>query len=148
MDFRFSLIGPEYDEQAVLLLAQLNSDSTLEDLRDRLATIRREHPHYFLAGAFSASGELLGVAGMWAGTKIWCGKYLEIDNFVLDQSCRSQGIGRHFMEWIEHFAAEQGCKLLTLDSYVSNHPSHRFYHRHGYEIWGFHFVKPLAGWNH
>jgi predicted GNAT family acetyltransferase len=32
----------------------------------------------------------------------------------------------------------------VLDSYTSNHASHRLYHRLGYEIRGFHFIKPLA----
>jgi RimJ/RimL family protein N-acetyltransferase len=50
---------------------------------------------------------------------------------------------------IQHFETigqERECKLLVLDSYTANHPSHRLYHRLGFEIWGFHFVKTTADW--
>jgi RimJ/RimL family protein N-acetyltransferase len=47
---------------------------------------------------------------------------------------------------LEAIGRERDCKLLVLDSYTANHPSHRLYHRLGFEIWGFHFVKPIGDW--
>jgi hypothetical protein len=28
----------------------------------------------------------VGLSGLWSGTKLWSGKYLEIDNFIVHQN--------------------------------------------------------------
>lgn len=132
-------------DEAVRLLATLNHETPPAVLRERLETVLREHAHYELAGAFT-SGKLAGVAGAWVATKIWCGLYLEIDNLVVDPSARSAGVGTALIEHLVERGRQRGCKIVTLDSYSSNHASHRLYHRLGFEIWGFHFVKPIGDW--
>lgn len=130
---------------AVPLLLTLNPETSHEIMQVRLEAILRDHPHYRLIGAFSGD-ELAGVCGAWLATKIWCGLYLEIDNLVVDEKFRSHGIGSLLIQNLETHAKDAGCKILVLDSYTGNHASHRLYHRLGFEIWGFHFVKPLADW--
>lgn len=127
---------------AVGLLVILNPTTPSDELGERLRTILRDHPHYHLVGAFSGD-KLVGVCGAWVATKIWCGKYLELDNLVVDPEHRSEKIGTRLISHFEEMAAREGCRIMVLDSYTSNHPSHRLYHRLGFEIWGFHFVKPL-----
>lgn len=129
------------------LLAHLNPNTPLPTLTERFETILKDHPHYHPLGAF-LEGRLVGVVGAWIATKIWCGKYLELDNLVVDPDVRSEGIGTALIRAVEEIAHKEGCQLLVLDSYTSNHPSHRLYHRLGFEIWGFHFVKPLPGFTH
>lgn len=128
------------------LLCTLNPDTPPETVRMRLDTVLAKHPHYQLVGAYLGN-RLVGVAGAWIATKIWCGKYLEIDNLVVDPEVRSAGVGTLLIQRLESLARENGCKIITLDSYSSNHPSHRLYHRLGFEIWGFHFVKPIGNWS-
>ena len=130
---------------AAALLHLLNPDTPAPVVAERLATILAEHPHYHLVGAF-AGERLAGVAGAWIATKIWCGRYLEIDNLVVDPEQRSSGVGSLLIRHLEETGRASDCKLLVLDSYVSNHPSHRLYHRLGFEIWGFHFIKPIGDW--
>lgn len=130
---------------AIPLLLSLNPESSHEVIRVRLETIFRDHPHYRLVGAFSGD-VLAGVSGAWLATKIWCGLYLEIDNLVVAEKFRSHGIGSLLIKDLENHAKEAGCNILVLDSYTGNHASHRLYHRLGFEIWGFHFVKPLGEW--
>ena len=125
---------------AVELLAYLNADTPVEILRERLDTILRESPHYQLFGAF-IGGQLLGVAGAWIATKVWCGKYLEIDNIVVDPTRRSSGVGSLLIGHLEEIARQSGCDIMVLDSYTANHASHRLYHRAGFHIGGFHFLK-------
>ncbi|MCU0748258.1 MAG: GNAT family N-acetyltransferase [Akkermansiaceae bacterium] len=131
---------------AAHLLGKLNPDTPAHLVRERLATILAEHPHYHLIGAF-AGPKLVGVCGAWVATKIWCGRYLEIDNLVVDPECRSGGVGTQLIRHLENIAQEKECTLLVLDSYTNNHPSHRLYHRLGFEIWGFHFIKPIGDWS-
>ncbi len=128
------------------LLHTLNTDTPLPLIHERLATILRDHPHYHIAGAFSGD-RMLGVCGAWIATKIWCGRYLEIDNLVVDPDTRSSGVGTLLIEHFQTIGRENDCNLLVLDSYTSNHASHRLYHRLGFEIWGFHFVKPIGNWS-
>ncbi len=130
---------------AARLLETLNPETPAAVIAARLATILAEHPHYRLIGAYCGDA-LAGVAGAWIATKIWCGRYLEIDNLVVDPAQRSAGIGSLLITRIEEIARESECHLLILDSYTGNHPSHRLYHRLGFEIWGFHFIKPLGDW--
>jgi ribosomal protein S18 acetylase RimI-like enzyme len=128
------------------LLGTMNADTPVPLLRERLETILRDHPHYQLVGAF-VGGRLAGVCGAWIATKIWCGRYLEIDNLVVDPELRSSGVGTRLIRHFEEVARQNDCTILVLDSYTSNHASHRLYHRLGFEIWGFHFIKPIGDWS-
>ncbi len=130
---------------ATSLLATLNPETPLAVILERIQTLLVDHQHYQLIGAF-ADDKLVGVAGAWIATKIWCGRYLEIDNLVVDPTRRSSGIGSLLIRHLETIAQEKDCRIIVLDSYAANRPSHRLYHRHGYEIWGFHFVKPIGDW--
>ncbi|MGE9269581.1 MAG: GNAT family N-acetyltransferase [Verrucomicrobiales bacterium] len=135
---------PEKDHlSATGLLAHLNPDCPTDVLIGRFRRILREHPHYYPVGAYQ-DGTLVGFGAAWIATKIWCGRYLEVDNIVVHPDLRSSGIGGELMRYFEKLAKDNDCNLITLDSYTSNYDSHRFYHRHGYEIWGFHFVKTLT----
>lgn len=144
MPLETRILDPDDALAATGLLAHLNPDLPTATLRERFETILREHPHYHPFGAFQ-DGKLVGLAGVWIATKIWCGRYLELDNIVVHPLHRSEGIGSVLIQAIEELAKQRNCNLLVLDSYTANHPSHRLYHRLGFEIWGFHFVKPLAG---
>ncbi|MEI7927570.1 MAG: GNAT family N-acetyltransferase [Verrucomicrobiales bacterium] len=135
-------LAPSDLDSAVRLLAQLNPEVPAKTVRRRFETILTDHPHYQAYGAYSDT-TLVGLAGGWVATKVWCGLYLEIDNLVIDPEHRSSGIGTILLNALEQRGKELGCNILVLDSYVSNSPSHRLYHRLGYEIRGFHFVNEL-----
>jgi GNAT superfamily N-acetyltransferase len=132
--------------EASRLLGILNPDTPPTLVLERLETILTEHPHYQLLGAFIGK-RLAGVCGAWVATKIWCGRYLEIDNLVVDPELRSSGVGGQLIKHLEQKGRDLDCRILVLDSYTGNHPSHRLYHRLGFEIWGFHFIKPIGNWS-
>jgi GNAT superfamily N-acetyltransferase len=132
--------------EAARLLGFLNPDTPLPLVRERLDTIIAKHRHYHLYGAFIGES-LIGVCGAWIATKIWCGRYLEIDNLVIAPEHRSGGAGTALIQHLEALGREHDCKLLVLDSYTSNHPSHRLSHRLGFEIWGFQFITPIGDWS-
>jgi ribosomal protein S18 acetylase RimI-like enzyme len=145
MEIEIRPLKPAAIPDAVRLLGMLNPDTPSNVLEQRLREILENHPHYHTACAYRGS-LMAGFAGAWIATKIWCGRYLEIDNLVVDPDVRSAGIGTALIRHFECVAATHDCKVLALDSYVSNHASHRLYHRLGFEIWGFHFIKPLGDW--
>lgn len=95
---------------------------------------------YRMIGAFSGK-QCIGLSGIWINTKLYSGKYLEIDNFVVDPDYRSSGIGKKLMMEIEKTARLNQCECIMLDAYTHNNSAHKFYIREGFQIKGFHFIK-------
>ncbi|WP_210462268.1 GNAT family N-acetyltransferase [Rufibacter roseolus] len=98
---------------------------------------------YRMVGVFEGD-TCLGLSGYWMGTKLYSGKYLEIDNFVVDEQYRSKGIGKMLVDWLTDEASKNQCETMMLDAYVVNNAAHKFYLREGFVIKGFHFLKRLA----
>ena len=46
-------------------------------------------PHNYTQIAVFENDVCLGITGCWSATKLWTGKYLEIDNFVVHPEHRS-----------------------------------------------------------
>ncbi|MFT5581205.1 MAG: GNAT superfamily N-acetyltransferase [Psychromonas sp.] len=132
---------------------------SIEEMLPHLGIIKEFYPHlnkanyrstleemvpfrYHQLGVFE-NNECLAICGYWLLTKIWCGKYLELDNVVVKKSARSQGIGALINKHLVALALEEGCKIMALDAFTENFKAHKFYHNHGFGPRGFHFVKFL-----
>lgn len=100
-------------------------------------------PHNYTQIAVFENEVCLGLTGCWSATKLWTGKYLEIDNFVVHPEHRSKGIGKMLTDYIEKKAIELNCSSIVLDAFTGNFGAHRFYYNQGYAPRGFHFVKIL-----
>jgi GNAT superfamily N-acetyltransferase len=122
------------------LVEKQNPKIAPDELRRRLDQMRLHR--YHCIAAFEGQ-RMVGVAGYWLGARLWCGEYLDADNVVVEESVRSRGVGKALMNWLEAKAAELGCRLLVLDSYVTYARAHKFYFREGYEITGYHFTKAI-----
>ncbi len=95
---------------------------------------------YRVLAAFDGR-QLVGCAGFWVGMRFWCGKQFDIDNVIVDETCRKRGIGKKMSVWLEKKAAELGCDLMVLDSYAGSAHAHRFYMQQGFALTGYHFTK-------
>jgi GNAT superfamily N-acetyltransferase len=129
------------------LLSLMNPSVQHETLQRRFEKILRESEQYHILGC-ECEGQLVGLTGLWFGTKMWCGDYAEIDHLMVHPDFRNRGIGTALIESAEKQARERDCNIMVIDSYSNNHASHRLYHRLGCEIWSFHFVKPLRSFEH
>ena len=56
----------------------------------------------------------VGMSGFWFGTKLWTGKYIEIDNFIVHPEHRKKGIGKIISEHIDNKAKELNCTWSSL----------------------------------
>jgi len=132
----------EKNELAMILplVQELNPGVPPDVLAQRLQDMTAQG--YQCAAAFSDDC-CIGVAGIWLGTRFWCGRYLDVDNVIVGPTYRGAGIGQQLMDWVESYAHREGCEVMVLDAYVTNHPAHKFYQRNGYQIIGYHFVKSL-----
>ena len=85
----------------------------------------------------------VGLTGFWFGTKLWTGKYLEIDNFIVHPEYRKNGIGKLLTNFIDEKAKELKCTCIVLDAFTGNFVAHKFYYNQGYVPRGFHFIKTI-----
>lgn len=138
---------------------QIREFTTIDEMLDQIETIRFLYPNitlekyqlflsemvphnYIQIGVFE-NEVCLGITGCWSATKLWTGKYLEIDNFVVNPEYRSKGIGKMLTDYIEQKALDLECSSIVLDAFSGNFGAHRFYYNQGYGPKGFHFVKVL-----
>jgi GNAT superfamily N-acetyltransferase len=100
-------------------------------------------PHNYSQVAVFQGDECLGLTGLWYGVKLWSGKYMEIDNFIVHPKHRSKGIGKMLTDFVNQKATDLECTMIVLDAYTQNFTAHRFYYNQGYAPRGFHFTKIL-----
>ena len=89
------------------------------------------------------NNETIALAGFWIASKLWCGKYLELDNVIVHPNHRSKGIGKIMTEYLVEKAIKNNCTMAVLDAYTGNFGAQKFYMNHGFVPKGFHFVKDL-----
>lgn len=100
-------------------------------------------PHNYKQLAVFEGDVCVGLTGFWTAMKIWTGKYIEIDNFIVHSDHRSKGIGKIMTDYLDEKAKAEGCNAIVLDAFTGNFTAHRFYYNQGYEPRGFHFLKIL-----
>lgn len=98
-------------------------------------------PHNYKQLAIFDGAVCVGLTGFWYGTKLWTGKYIEIDNFIVHPDHRKKGIAKMLTDYLDKKATELNCTGIVLDAFTGNFTAHRFYYNQGYEPRGFHFIK-------
>jgi GNAT superfamily N-acetyltransferase len=134
------LLAPAEFSALYPLIKQLNPGLTRKQYDAMLKEARRGGYRCF--GGYQGK-KMIAACGIWTMTRFWCGKFMEIDNLVVDQSQRNIGIGKILLDAVEAVAAQEGCQMLLAASYTHNTASHRFYFREKYIIRGFVFTKEI-----
>jgi GNAT superfamily N-acetyltransferase len=116
----------------------LYSNITVEKYESHL---REMIPHNYAQLAVFDGEICVGLTGFWTGTKLWSGKYIEIDNFIVHPDYRKKGVGKKMTDYLDQKAKDIGCAMIVLDAFTGNFKAHRFYYNQGYSPKGFHFVK-------
>lgn len=135
------LNGKEEMLDYISVMNELYPSLTLEEY-ERDLTEMLPNNRYGQAAVFDGD-TCLGIAGFWIGTKLWCGKYLEIDNLVVSAKYRSKGAGKLLFDYLTEKAKEEQCSMMALDSYTSNFKAHKFFYNEGFGPKGFHFIHVL-----
>jgi GNAT superfamily N-acetyltransferase len=89
------------------------------------------------------NNKTIALTGVWIGTKLWSGKYIDIDSFVVHEDFRGQKIGDILIEKVHKIAEKEGANQIVLDAFTTNFTAGKFYINHGFQPKGFHFVKIL-----
>ena len=118
------------------LYPNLTEEEYKADLQEML-------PHNYGQVAVFDGEECLGISGFWIGKKLWCGKYLELDNIVVCAKHRSKGVGKIIFDYLRNKAKGLGCTMMALDSYTTNYKAHKMFYNEGFAPRGFHFINIL-----
>lgn len=128
------------------MLTQIN---VMQNLYPKLTSEKYESylqamvPHNYKQIAVFNEDICVGISGFWTATKLWTGKYIEIDNFIVHPEHRSKGIAKLMTDYLDAKAKSEDCTAIVLDAFTGNFTAHRFYYNQGYEPRGFHFVKMI-----
>lgn len=98
--------------------------------------------NFKMIGAFLGD-KIVGVTGYWVTRMLYCGRYIQLSSFIVDQSKRGMGIGKKILREVEKVGKDLGCEKIVLDSFTENKKSHALYYREDFYIRGFHFMKDL-----
>jgi GNAT superfamily N-acetyltransferase len=71
-------------------------------------------------------------------------KSVHVEELVVDESARSNGIGRALVEGIEAWARNEGCGFMRVDCFSNNQRAHAFYEKLGYKDRYVNMIKPLS----
>jgi GNAT superfamily N-acetyltransferase len=75
--------------------------------------------------------EIKSVMGVRIGLWLHTGKYLEIEDLITFSSDRSNGYGKHLINWAKEYAKVCNCNQVRLVSGVSREQAHKFYQNNG-----------------
>ena len=119
--------------QLASLAGQLGYASTPDQVTSRIRQIAQEREHLLLV-AVDAGGALAGYIEVFPFRTIGADARIEIASLVVDESCRSQGVGRLLMEHAEAWGRANGFVEAGLRSNVIRERAHTFYENLGYRV--------------
>lgn len=122
------------------IVKQLYPDFTIEKYGTLLDDMLKANYQQIIV---TKNKQTIALTGVWTGTKLWSGKYIEIDSFVVHEAFRGQKVGDILIEEVHKIAEEVHAKQIVLDAFTTNFAAGKFYINHGFEPKGFHFVKIL-----
>ncbi|HEY9641627.1 MAG TPA: GNAT family N-acetyltransferase [Coleofasciculaceae cyanobacterium] len=96
-----------------------------------------------LEANLEANQQTVAVAGFRLSESLSWGKFLYVDDLVVDQGARSQGYGQQLLQGLIDYAKQQHCQQFHLDSGVQRFEAHRFYFQQRLNIIGYHFALML-----
>ncbi|WP_375472975.1 GNAT family N-acetyltransferase [uncultured Nostoc sp.] len=87
--------------------------------------------------------QAVAIAGFRISNCLASGKFLYIDDLVVDELQRSHSYGQELFQWLIEYARNHDWKHLSLDSGVQRFAAHRFYLMQRMSITSHHFSMEL-----
>jgi ribosomal protein S18 acetylase RimI-like enzyme len=98
---------------------------------------------YQLLGAVHG-GAVVGLIGFREVENLLYGRFIYVDDLVVDTEVRHLGLGASLLEAVRADAVNRECAHLVLDTGLHMPLAQRFYYREGMLARGMHFVQPLT----
>ena len=126
---------------AYSIIKQRYREITLNDFQIQISEMIVMND-FKMIGAF-LNNEIIGIAGYWVLRMLYCGRYIQVSSFIVDEEKRGFGIGKKILNEIEKIGKKLNCEKMVLDSFTENKKSHSLYFKEDFHIRGFHFMKDL-----
>ena len=126
---------------AYSIIKQRYREITLDDFQIQISEMIVMND-FKMIGAF-LNDEIIGIAGYWVLRMLYCGLYIQVSSFIVDEEKRGFGIGKKILNEIEKIGKRLNCEKMVLDSFTENKKSHSLYFKEDFHICGFHFMKDL-----
>ena len=127
-----------------VLLQQLWPDKKLDKERLKEAFdqgLENQFQEYLIA---KYDGRTIGFVTLTIRSSLWQeGNLAHVDELIVDQEFRGEGVGTKLLNEITKLAKEKSCKKIELDSAFHRKESHSFYESLGFENRAFLFSKTL-----
>lgn len=124
------------------LLRQLRPH--LVDEAEMLARVRRQQEEGYRLLVAMEGDRVAGAAGYRFQENLVRGRFVYVDDLVVDEGKRGQGVGARLLDEVAAIAREAGRDWLVLDTALGNALGQRFYFRCGLLSTALHFSKHLG----
>jgi GNAT superfamily N-acetyltransferase len=119
--------------QLAELSGQLGYPAQPDEMKQRLERVQPDEEHALLV-AEQRGGGVVGWVHVFLYHSIENATRAEVGRLVVDERCRSQGVGHQLLARAEQWAREKGCRAIGLRSNVIRERAHAFYEREGYRV--------------
>ncbi len=82
--------------------------------------------------------KIIAISGFRVGRRLYCGRYLHIDNMIVDEKYRSQGIASTMIEWLKEEAKRLKCQCILADTYTDNVRAQTLFKKQDFQTRGYH----------
>ena len=131
MSAGWSIRPIETDEADAVFELMRQLRSRLTSTADLEARWRRQAEGGYRAVAAWAEARPLALAGFRVLENFVHGRYLYVDDLVVDEAERGRGLGAALIDWLKAEGRALGCDNLILDTALANTAAQRFYRRQG-----------------
>lgn len=105
-----------------------------ERVLNSVEQMKKEKDYFRCLVAENEQKEIVGIASYFFAYYTWVGKSIYLDDLVVKQSCRGQGIGSLLLDAIIKEAKQENCRRVRWLVSEWNHPSIEFYKKRGVEM--------------
>ncbi len=113
------------------LCGQLGYPASLQEIGERLRRIGPDDRQAIYV-AEGPQREVIGFINVSLHAPLIAEAHAEVEALVVDEACRSRGVGRLLVEQAEQWARERYCPAITVRSNVVREDAHTFYEALGY----------------
>jgi len=105
---------------------------TLTDEKMFLEQIYRQEKQGYKMLSARDQSQILGLAGYRVLENLIYGKFIYVDDLIVNNQARSAGVGSQLIDRLKQLAKQQNCQHLVLDTALNNALGQKFYFRNGF----------------
>jgi ribosomal protein S18 acetylase RimI-like enzyme len=121
--------------QAFLLAYKLYPQMKEAEFIEKVQEMLKEN--YRILGVVEGE-KIIAIVGYRVGLRLYCGKYLHIDNLIVAEDIRQKGLASELIEYLKDLAKKHKCNTILADTQLANHKAQKLFLKNGFYMRGFH----------